>query len=262
MDTFETIDIRLPEKVEKILIPVTVYNENYKIPACLITDPDTDKKKYRITHKTLIHAFRLLRQRHRGLHMESGVIDGSFIGTASVGYCFTGCRISNGDDHNDTFFGEVKVVSSLPEAARFNPFTVAVNRAQDKAILDFLDLESQVFYEDGSPALYNDPTDAAIDDRIVEEPVNSENETPLPDGLNDAEQAEFDSLSKQKMGLTIAGEQKMYEVCTIPESTLNFIASDKNTFNEAYKDIASRYIKLRAKKAARDQAVLDKKKTP
>lgn len=63
--------------------------------------------------------------------MESGVIDGSFIGTASVGYCFTGCRISNGDDHNDTFFGEVKVVSSLPEAARFNPFTVAVNRAQD-----------------------------------------------------------------------------------------------------------------------------------
>ena len=253
------INVKLPEGVESINIKIEVYDEQYEIPACYVRQLAANKKKrYRITHKTLMSAFRQFRLRHQGLRMESGYIDGQFIGHASPAYCFAGCRISNGDVHNDTFYGEAKIQFNACDAEKSNPFVVAMNRAQDKAVLDFLGLETQSFYEDGSPALYDEIADTAVDDASIEHPlVPREDPKDAPQALTKEEAVEFDISSKQTLKIRKGGNDVLIPISQASEKILQLYAESTDPALQASSNVVKRYIELRAKKAAYDQWAIE-----
>lgn len=271
------INVTLPDGVETIDIRVNIYGDDYDVPACEIKQEPGKLPKYRITHKTLLHVFRFLCSQHQGLRMESGLIDGLFVGNASPSYCCTGCRISNGDVHRDTFYGETKVVYNSQEAERNNPFVIAINRAQDKAILDFLGLESQLFFKDGTPALYVDADDTAIDDAVIEHPEKketAENKAPdqkaaetssvvissngvIPEPLTKSEEQELAASGKQTLKYRWNSEDLETPIEGTNEKVLYYFTKSTDEKYAATRNIVVRYLELRAKKAAYDQYLLE-----
>lgn len=258
------IGVNLPDGVKTIDIRVNIYGEDYEIPACEIKQDASKTPRYRITHKTLIHVFRYLCDKHQGLRMESGLIDGLFIGKASPAYCCAGCRISNGDVHRDTFYGETKVQFQSQEAEKNNPFVVSVNRAQDKAILDFLGLESQSFFEDGSPALYVDIEDTAIDDVGIEHPEQEEkpeevipSDGNVPEPLTKSEEQELLASGKQVLKYRWNSEDQETAIEDTNEKVLFYFSKNTDEKFAATRNVVARYLELRAKKAAYDQHLLE-----
>lgn len=267
------INVTLPDGVETIDVKINIYGDDYEIPACEIKQDPSKTPRYRITHKTLLHVFRFLCSQHQGLRMESGLIDGQFIGKASPSYCCAGCRISNGDVHRDTFYGETKVVFNSQEAEKNNPFVVSINRAQDKAILDFLGLESQSFFKDGTPALYIEADDTAVDDATVEHPEqqNTEEEKKaseeksvvissngnIPDSLTKAEEQELLASGKQMLKYRWNNEDQITPIENTNEKVLYYFSKSTDERYTATRNIVVRYLELRAKKAAYDQYELE-----
>lgn len=269
----DKIYVDLPDGVKTIDIAIDVYGTTYQIPACEVRQDAGKVPKYRITHKTLLHIFRYMSSRHQGLRMESGLIDGLFIGKATPAYCCAGCRISNGDVHRDTFYGETKVQFQSQDAEKNNPFVISINRAQDKAILDFLGLESQTFYEDGRPALYADADDTSVDDLAVEHPEQTGGEktegesaatlpAQLPDGnapepLTKAEEQEFLASGKQILKYRMNGEDHESPISETGETVLHYFAKSTEGSYAPARNVVLRFLALRAKKAAYDQFLLE-----
>lgn len=266
------INVTLPDGMETIDIKINIYGDDYEIPACAIKQEPSKAPRYRITHKTLLHVFRYLCSQHQGLRMESGLIDGLFVGNATPSYCYAGCRISNGDVHRDTFYGETKVVYNSQEAERNNPFVISLNRAQDKAILDFLGLESQSFFKDGTPALYVDVEDTAIDDAAVEHPEQrkeveekAEEKTGatissngiIPDPLTKSEEQELLASGKQTLKYRWNSEDLETPIESTNEKVLYYFTKSTDEKYTATKNIVVRYLTLRAKKATYDQYMLE-----
>lgn len=175
---------KIPSGMENIMIHVSVLGKDYEIPA--VKQPE--EKLYRIPHKVLSKLFKELRSKNRDLRMETGVIDGTFVGTMSPKYSLAGCRISNGSIIGDTYYGETNVTIDSSSSEKEAPFASAVNRAQDKAVLDFIGLESQYFDKDGKPALYSADSDAtpkkndpAAAKKVIVDAGEQKAETPVQD---------------------------------------------------------------------------------
>lgn len=282
----DKIYVDLPDGVKTIDVDINVYGDTYKIPACEVRQEAGKTPRYRITHKTLIHIFRYMCDRHQGLRMESGLIDGQFIGKATPAYCCAGCRISNGDVHRDTFYGETKVQFQSQEAEKNNPFVTSVNRAQDKAILDFLGLESQTFFEDGKPALYADVDDSSVDDLAVEhpeknpagsaEPAKTQEDAAksqmeaaaavvlgtgasVPEPLTKAEEQELLASGKQTVKYRMNGEDQESPIAETSETVLHYFAKSTEEAYAPARNVVLSYLALRAKKAAYSQYMLEQK---
>lgn len=303
---------KVPNGMDEITIPVSIFGNNYELPA--VKQPD--EKLYRIPHKVLSKLFKILRAQNRELRMETGVIDGAFVGQVSPKYSLAACRITNGSVVGDTYYGETNVTLDSSSSEKEAPFASAVNRAQDKAILDLIGLESQYFKEDGTPALYNSDVDdqmiktkepdtrtpvtevkddagnvyadstqipetpasiapqAPAEESPVSNPVVTVAEAPaaeppvqetwmsgIPDDipnpydqvpvtmspLTAREEQEYESLCRQTLKLQKNGRNVQIPLSQIPEGTLRFLV---NSGNEAYANLASRYIELRNKKNA------------
>ena len=124
-----------------------------------------DNVCFRIPHKVLIEIFRM-REAKDHLSLESGVIDGVVVINSSPGYCLTACRLVEDGFPHPVFFGEHKAGISKNSAEKNYPFSIALNRAQDKAILEWLGLPSQVFNQDGMPLFYG-AADGGNDGKVI-----------------------------------------------------------------------------------------------
>lgn len=264
----ENTMFKVPDGTDYITVDVNVLGKEYKLPAA-----KTDEQKlYRIPHKALSKLFKDLRSTNRELKMETGVIGGSFVGTVSPKYSLASCRISNGSVVGDTFFGETNVTLNSSTSEKEAPFAAAVNRAQDKAILDFIGLESQYFDEDGNPALYSADTevkqnkpepektviveapdsaagpaqDEVPSEETAEEAPNPADPVPvIQSNLTAKEQKEYESLCGQTLKLKKNGQDVSQSLSEMSDAYLNFLM---NCGNEAYANLAGRYVELRNKK--------------
>lgn len=268
MDTI----FKIPEGVDSIEIKVTSNGKEYDLPAIRVAG---ENGTYRIPHKALSHLWRILRNAQKGLKMETGYIDGAFVGTMTPGYTCVGCRISDATRTGDVYYGETKASNAYSTAEREAPFTSAVNRAQDKAILDYLGLESQYFTADGAPSLYSFDTGYIIDEPDEDDGEASAEESNLTvhskeaqtgqtdtvpgageqfivtaeprfPQLTEAEAKDLEALKATRLNITVKGENKAVALEDMDDKTTQFLASD-NHGNDAYRTIVRRYLSLRAK---------------
>lgn len=154
----------LPDTVPRIVIPFFYRGINFETEACL----SKETGNFRIPHKTLLSIFNTLRSQFPDLFMENGIIDGEMIGTASPAYSWTACKVKTKTEEHPVFFGEYKVSTMDEEEKRNAPFAIALNRAQDKAIIELIGLVSQIYDAAGNPVIYRDQPEQTVADTVRE----------------------------------------------------------------------------------------------
>lgn len=270
---------KIPDGMEYITIPVSAFGKNYDLPAV----KDADDRLYRIPHKALSRLFRDLKSSGVNIKRETDVEE------ASPKYNLAYCRITVDGVQGEKFFGETNVTLGSSSAEKEAPFASAVNRAQDKAILDMLGFESQYFDENGTPVLYKadaditdeEETPAPENRKVIveakapeaatpESPIKDitpagdispiKEDTPVEDepaidpaaqfsvqpaALTVQEEKEFQSLCNMTLKFTKKGEDVLYKLSAMSDNLLQWVV---NNGNEAYANIAGRYLELKAKR--------------
>lgn len=248
----------IPEGVESITVTINAYGKDYDLPA--VRDVG-DTGDFRIPHKALSRLFRILKQEKKGLRMETGVIDGTFVGELSPAYACAACRITADGNPGDVYYGEVNVNFSSPKAEREAPFCCAVSRAQDKAILALLGVESQWFDENGNPSLYHGCADVPVntEEEAKNEDTVAKNAEDTDDAIDSSatfdvkplitpdEEAEFQILAKTNVKVGINGVPQTIPLGDVPDESLQKLATLEKPL--PIKDLAVRYIELRAKRS-------------
>lgn len=266
MDTI----FKIPDNTESVSVTVSASGKEYVLPA--IRFPG-NTEVYRIPHKVLWHLFKLLTAEKKGLFMQTNIV-----GTPTPAYAVASCRITDGDKAGDSFYGETKISFSSSKADKEAPLAAAINRAQDKAILDYLGLESQYFTKDGEPSLYafdtefvsesggEDSSEGAANSSDTETSVSDE-DVASPDDkftveaapkvyITDEEKAELDALSSKTLTLSYKSGPVDTTISTMSEKVLSYLSSDKFP-NEEYRGIIRRYLELREKNAKNSFALME-----
>lgn len=210
-----------------------------------------DDPCYRVPHKVLLELFRM-REAKDHLTLESGVIDGTVVINSSPGYCLTACRLVEDGFPHPVFFGEHKTGISKNAAEKNYPFSIALNRAQDKAILEWLGMPSQVYDRNGNP-LYYGAADIT-NDEFNEKTVNA------PEDLTNDERSSMETLGSQKVAMRgHNGEVIMVPLNQLTPKRLAQCASMKDAAHLPIAHAAKEYLDLQAKKARYDEYTLAKK---
>lgn len=265
MDTI----FKIPDNTESVSITISASGKEYVLPA--IRFPG-NTEVYRIPHKVLWHLFKLLMAEKKGLFMQTNTV-----GTPTPAYAVASCRITDGDKAGDSFYGETKISFSSSKADKEAPLAAAINRAQDKAILDYLGLESQYFNKNGEPSLYAFDTefvsDSEGDDSSGDAETTSDaasiadDEVVNPDDkfiveaaqkvyITDEEKAELDALSSKTLTLSYKSGPVDTPISTMSEKVLSYLSSDEFP-NEEYRGIIRRYLELREKNAKNSFALME-----
>ncbi len=231
----ESIIELLTKGLETINIPAQFNNQFnnlvFEIPACRVNgDP-----YFRITHNVLMYFYHVIQKKFPAVKLQ---MDENF-SYISPSYCVAACYVEINGEKCDLHFGENKVTMASNDAEKQSPFNIAVNRAQDKAILkDLLGLATRIYHEDGTPILYR------YDE---EEPAEAQ----APKGLNSVEEDELRQLSELIIPVkTSDGKSGNLRVKDMPDALLKFIAtaSDPDGVYGCYQQNVLRYIELRKKK--------------
>ena len=210
-----------------------------------------DNVCFRIPHKVLIEIFRM-REAKDHLSLESGVIDGVVVINSSPGYCLTACRLVEDGFPHPVFFGEHKAGISKNSAEKNYPFSIALNRAQDKAILEWLGLPSQVFNQDGMPLFYG-AADATNDEFDEKAPA-------VPEELTPDEKSAMDTLGKQQIGMRgNDGKVIMVSLSQLTPKRLAQCAALTDASHLPIAHAAKEYLDLQAKKTRREEYMLAQK---
>lgn len=140
---------------------------------------------YRISHYELGRAFKRLRMTGLNVRMETGIVDQAFAGKFGADYAVASCRVTVNGISRDVFYGECNK-RMLSEDV--NAFTIASERAQDKAILDFLGLETRYFAADGTPLVY-----ASERDYDLPKEISKDCKTSALDAASNEDSVEYDA---------------------------------------------------------------------
>ena len=127
-----------------ITVEVKFRNEVYEISAYLDASG-----AYVLSHRNLKHCFLDAMRKYDDIRVEKKPID------TSITHCIAQVEITSKDYHMMPFTGEV-TTKSLNDIVRDTPYVVAENRALDKAIISFFNLNEKLYSKNRIPVLYSD----------------------------------------------------------------------------------------------------------
>ena len=195
------------------------------------------QRNYVMSHRSLKNAFMDAYRKCPDIKIEKKVID------TSITHCIAQVQIMADGYRSIPFTGEV-TTRALNDFTKNTPYVIAENRAFDKAIMDFFNLQEHVYSEDGVPVLYSDcglnPVNlTAVQTAIQEQQPSS--------GLTEEEvselRAEYAAIGDRQ--LTVGGKVTTFNQCT-DETLEQLIAFQSNDPQiGVLQGLAVRFLELR-----------------